>query len=420
MSLHALRLSSSAKSILADVLEMPREGLPIPRRPPDWDDATMDDIRMAYGVPPKASQHRRRRFTQRQDESGYTHNAHETLVDPSRPVPDFNVIVYDLGFQSDQLGTLRSMQQHEFFDQIRRFRFESYPSFFDIEENRGEYAWKPALIKEVWDEVKQIHSSVVKRNHIDSKPGKMPIYHETDKENDFSDVPIVLWMDTGDMVPPKFIQDIQRLVATNGGFYSPKSSGTLSQLTHPGLYPALSIEDPTQYEQTTNCNGALIAFSPAFEPIHKLMDDWWTCASKKSCIAPEGSNRMNHRQDQSALTVIAAREGFFCSRDPEDYGGRIHMDVYCTGIIRTYLDRWNEWKDANEFPSAGNLENSSLVDNDITQLSLEDLRNRLNTEYEQEKDEVSFRLWRWKVRADFRKALETAAREKARQGRTSA
>lgn len=433
MTMNALKHNSSGESLYTDVLKMPREGLPIPQRPPDWDDATMDDIRMAYGVPPKKSRQRPGRRVKRQLEDGHTHQAQETLIDRDRPVPDFSIIVYDLGFLPEQRESLVQLQQQGFFDQLRRFRFEAYPSFFDIETNRGEYAWKPALIKEVWDDIKRQdytkdldkrdhtkdldtrdHTEALnKRDHITPKHGKMPVYKH---KKDYSDVPVLLWMDTGDMVSPKFMQDIQKLVATNGGFYSPRSSGTLATLTHPDIYPALSIDDASPYQDYANCNGALAAFSPAFEPVHKLMDDWWDCAAKKSCIAPEGSNRMNHRQDQSALTIIAARDGFFCSRSPQDYGGRVHMDVHCTGIVRAYLDRWNEW-DVRSSVAQVDTETYSENSSDTppsSPVSPEQLHARLNAEYEQENQEVSFRLWRWKVRADFRKKLAAAAAKKAK------
>ena len=38
--------------------------------------------------------------------------------------------------------------------------------------------------------------------------------------------------------------------------------------------------------------------------IDKIIKPWYECALVKECIAPEGSSRENHRQDQAALTVI--------------------------------------------------------------------------------------------------------------------
>lgn len=36
----------------------------------------------------------------------------------------------------------------------------------------------------------------------------------------------------------------------------------------------------------------------------KLMQPWLHCALEKSCIAPPGSSRRNHRQDASAITLL--------------------------------------------------------------------------------------------------------------------
>ena len=61
-----------------------------------------------------------------------------------------------------------------------------------------------------------------------------------------------------------------------------------------------------------------------------LVEPWVRCARVEACIAPPGSNRRNHRQDQAALTVLAHQAGVACRRmhlsvhyhhdDPSDEG----------------------------------------------------------------------------------------------------
>ena len=61
-----------------------------------------------------------------------------------------------------------------------------------------------------------------------------------------------------------------------------------------------------------------------------IVEPWVRCARVEACIAPPGSNRRNHRQDQAALTVLAHQAGVACRRmhlsvhyhhdDPSDEG----------------------------------------------------------------------------------------------------
>jgi len=44
----------------------------------------------------------------------------------------------------------------------------------------------------------------------------------------------------------------------------------------------------------------------------ELARPWYECSITRQCIAPDGSSRKNHRQDQSALTVLAALTGNNC------------------------------------------------------------------------------------------------------------
>lgn len=44
----------------------------------------------------------------------------------------------------------------------------------------------------------------------------------------------------------------------------------------------------------------------------ELARPWYECSITRQCIAPDGSSRKNHRQDQAALTVITARNGYKC------------------------------------------------------------------------------------------------------------
>jgi hypothetical protein len=68
----------------------------------------------------------------------------------------------------------------------------------------------------------------------------------------------------------------------------------------------------------SNCNGAIVGWyknnATAYEVFSRpnlvltglqMLSRWKDCAMHKECIAPEGSDVFNHRQDQAALTVLA-------------------------------------------------------------------------------------------------------------------
>jgi hypothetical protein len=57
---------------------------------------------------------------------------------------------------------------------------------------------------------------------------------------------------------------------------------------------------------------------------------WFECALTKNCIAPPGSSRENHRQDQAALTYFAYLNGHECKIAARDfYKLQTHRDIAC-------------------------------------------------------------------------------------------
>jgi hypothetical protein len=54
---------------------------------------------------------------------------------------------------------------------------------------------------------------------------------------------------------------------------------------------------------------------------------WRACAMNKNCIAPPGSSRRNHRQDQAVLSFLVHRTGFaFAAAAPSELGVRCKCD----------------------------------------------------------------------------------------------
>ncbi|KAF9433470.1 hypothetical protein BGZ76_009420 [Entomortierella beljakovae] len=214
------------------------------------------------------------------------------------------VVVYNLGGMTiEQLDKLEYLRENQYIDDFQEFNYEKYPAFWDINVSRGEYGWKAGVIKEVADKY---------RGHL-------------------------LWLDSGNMLALDFLRYLPGYL-DKFGFWSPQSSGSFRQYTHPGL-PQFYGDTIDTYAQETNCNGAAIAFDTSNESIYNgLLKEWYACSSIKECIAPAGSSRSNHRQDQAALTYLVKKMHFVqqCRHFPEHYGVTVHQDKVCRERIRAY------------------------------------------------------------------------------------
>ncbi|KAG0321098.1 hypothetical protein BGZ99_004116 [Dissophora globulifera] len=231
------------------------------------------------------------------------------------------LIVYNLGGMSnEQMAQLQYLKDNQYIDEYRDFEYEKYPAFWDISVARGEYGWKAGIIKEVADEYRGL----------------------------------ILWLDSGNMLALDFLRYLPGYL-DKFGFWSPRSSGSFRQYTHPGL-PQFYGDTLEMYAQESNCNGAAIAFDASNDDIYNgLLNEWYRCSTIKECIAPVGSSRTNHRQDQAALTFLVKKMHFVeqCRYFPEHYGVTVHQDKVCRERIRAYkimkgLDQESEIMDEED------------------------------------------------------------------------
>ncbi|RIA89690.1 hypothetical protein C1645_824452 [Glomus cerebriforme] len=210
-----------------------------------------------------------------------------------------NLIVYDLGLSDEQRKELDQMRMKGYLTKLKLFDWSKYPSFWNIKIARGEYAWKPGMIHEISKEY----------------PG------------------IIIWLDSGTKLQRKFLLNLNKFLDDFDGFVSPRSPGVMKDWTYPGVYDYFN-DDHTKFDDLPNCNGASIAFDT--KRTQSLIDVWYECALDKNCIAPPGSSRKNHRQDQALLTYFAAKEGRICDQDRYYFGFHIHDDGNCKLEIAQY------------------------------------------------------------------------------------
>jgi hypothetical protein len=117
------------------------------------------------------------------------------------------------------------------------------------------------------------------------------------------------------------------------GIFVMEASSSIGQFTHPETLEKLEITGSLQLSQFS---AAAIGFSGQNIEAKEILENWFICSSDKSIIAPEGSSRLNHRQDQSILTLIILqnssinwniRKQISRNNDIAFYNVLIHQDV---------------------------------------------------------------------------------------------
>ena len=178
---------------------------------------------------------------------------------------DYICIVYDLGLAPATLHNLKiRFSKYEF----RHFDFSKYPSYFNITIAAGEYAWKPAIIYEV---------GMVATDAI-------------------------IWCDAGDLIRGS-LKEIYNTIKKDI-IFSTVTSGDIKLWTHPLTLKWFNIDIDDNILEMPNRNGAIIGIDCSVAECREFIILLNSCAHDKSCIAPEGSSRANHRQDQAVFTVL--------------------------------------------------------------------------------------------------------------------
>lgn len=205
-----------------------------------------------------------------------------------------HVYVYDLGLDPATLRIIKDMFSEKQVV-IRTFDYSKYPSYFCITESSGHYAWKPAIVEEVANEMRS---------------------------------GLLFWCDAGN----KIMDDLEPLFEfmTKNSIYTPSSLGKIGEWTHPMTLEYFGMDGDDPITRMEMRNAAQICFEINPDTL-ELIREWSRCAQIRECIAPEGSSRLNHRQDQSLLSILFYR---FAARHPQslreirnDLFVSIHQDI---------------------------------------------------------------------------------------------
>lgn len=175
----------------------------------------------------------------------------------------------------------------------RRFPFETYPLYFNIQVAAGEYAWKPVAIARVAEEIQD-------------------------------ERPILLWCDAGNRQMRTFDR-IEAAIRTQG-VYTPISWGTVKKWTHPACLDYMGVKTGDSVLELWPRNGAIVGFDLSNVAAVAILEEWSRLAQIQECIAPAGSNRVNHRQDQAVLTLLYYRYTHGQQLENSDLNMATHQD----------------------------------------------------------------------------------------------
>ena len=126
---------------------------------------------------------------------------------------------------------------------------------------------------------------------------------------------LILWIDAGGRIvkPLALLQSLDYVKET--GFGGQKSEGQVKRWTYPDQLKFFRA-DYRYLKKQRNCDASRIGFS--LKRYADFMRPWYECCITRQCIAPDGSDRLNHRQDQAALTIISYLTGYQCEGLSDD------------------------------------------------------------------------------------------------------
>ncbi|CAB4571278.1 MAG: DUF1647 domain-containing protein [Actinobacteria bacterium] len=203
--------------------------------------------------------------------------------------PESDIHFFDLG--CDNPNSIQKLDKviYHYFD------FSEYPEWVHINSKPvGQWAWKSVCVKKI--------------KNILILEGK-------------SDTTLI-WSDSANIFS-KISVRLDGLCKRNG-LFSNYTSGSVETWT---IDQTIDILDADKFRKLQMRNAAYIGFYLGIPWVSDFIDEWELCCINKEIIAPFGSDRSNHRQDQSVLTILYYRysEIYKFNTDHIDCGVLIHQ-----------------------------------------------------------------------------------------------
>lgn len=176
------------------------------------------------------------------------------------------LIIYDIGLTPKQAQEIKRMEiESENHLYYRYFDFNEYPEF--VKPKYRTYSWKPILI---------YLASLEHRGNF-------------------------LWMDSANIIL-KRLDPIWQEIESKCNYAPISGSSDLETWTLQATFDYLNV--PKHFYKKKNRAGNTFGFSIQCEVMKDLVYRWKELALIKECIKPEGAYRLNHKDDQSLLTIL--------------------------------------------------------------------------------------------------------------------
>lgn len=184
------------------------------------------------------------------------------------------LVIYNYGLTESNLHKLLNYKSAYGFD-IVDFDYSKYPEHVDLNKYNGLYCNYAFKVISIYNEC---------------------IKHSNKK---------IIWMDSANRFGLNSINQILTIIK-NEKIYSPicNKEGTVEglELHHIDSIKHFGLENDLHL--IPHRSGNIIGVDYSDKIGNYIINDWYKCSLNKSIIAPEGSSRNNHRQDQSILTLI--------------------------------------------------------------------------------------------------------------------
>jgi hypothetical protein len=214
----------------------------------------------------------------------------KNMIASARETYAGKVVAWDIGLSADEVDdfVLQDLPNVE----LRTFNFSAFPEHVlppaALPSTLHSYAWKPLVIFEMLQEV------------------------ET-----------VLWIDAGSLVTLGL--DYARGIIASDGFFATEATSTIGAFTYSSILDRYQAHHLASLWQAASGYVGADRRRRAYAAIIK---PWRACALDRECIAPPGSSRANHRQDQSYFSILVHQAGYTIAHARRDHGVMIHMDTH--------------------------------------------------------------------------------------------
>lgn len=110
-----------------------------------------------------------------------------------------------------------------------------------------------------------------------------------------------MWLDAGCGLRGSL--DAERNILYMYGYYSPYSSTTIGELTHPTTMDNM-LDWKIQNAGKRMLSGGVQGWNMDDKRVIAMLDEWYNLCRIEDNIAPKGATLQNHRYDQSLLSLV--------------------------------------------------------------------------------------------------------------------